>query len=459
LLTASAAALGFLPMAISTNAGAEVQRPLATVVIGGLVTATLLTLVVLPVLYAMFNTPRALKTKALKRGLGALLLLVGFAGSAQTQDPQLDHLIQLALEHNTGLMANALELEQANANVGTAFTFDKTQVYYQFDENNLAINDEPIEVFGVQQDFKFPTVYFSEKKRNKARYAVAESQFKVQEKALIRSLINTYHDYQIALKKQEIYRELDSLYQDFAKMAARRFELGETTYLEKITAQSKQQQVALNFEQVDNEVRLARKLLLDQVQSPDTLIIVKSQVIKLAPEPVPLGQTPEMQLYKDQIVLSTSANQLERQALLPDLSLEYFQGTNAQLGQNLIGYQFGLKVPLFFSGQASKIKASALAKAASENRYTAYEIALGNKRNALLTKLRELQNAMDYYESEGTQLTDEILKTAQLSFRNGEIDFYQYIQSLESAFTVNLQYLEKLKEFNTTVVSLNYLTF
>jgi cobalt-zinc-cadmium resistance protein CzcA len=53
LLTASAAALGFLPMAISTNAGAEVQRPLASVVIGGLITATLLTLMVLPVLYAM----------------------------------------------------------------------------------------------------------------------------------------------------------------------------------------------------------------------------------------------------------------------------------------------------------------------------------------------------------------------------------------------------------------------
>ncbi len=58
LLTAIAAALGFLPMAISTNAGAEVQRPLATVVIGGFITATLLTLVVLPVLYAYFNGPK-----------------------------------------------------------------------------------------------------------------------------------------------------------------------------------------------------------------------------------------------------------------------------------------------------------------------------------------------------------------------------------------------------------------
>jgi len=52
LMTALVAALGFLPMALSTSAGAEVQRPLATVVIGGLVTSTLLTLVVLPALYA-----------------------------------------------------------------------------------------------------------------------------------------------------------------------------------------------------------------------------------------------------------------------------------------------------------------------------------------------------------------------------------------------------------------------
>ena len=67
LLTASAAALGFLPMAISTNVGAEVQRPLATVVIGGLITATLLTLIVLPVLYAWFEKRQQLKLS--KKGM------------------------------------------------------------------------------------------------------------------------------------------------------------------------------------------------------------------------------------------------------------------------------------------------------------------------------------------------------------------------------------------------------
>jgi cobalt-zinc-cadmium resistance protein CzcA len=58
LMTAAVAALGFVPMALNTGVGAEVQRPLATVVIGGVISSTLLTLVVLPVLYAAFGSGR-----------------------------------------------------------------------------------------------------------------------------------------------------------------------------------------------------------------------------------------------------------------------------------------------------------------------------------------------------------------------------------------------------------------
>jgi len=58
LMTALVASLGFLPMALATSAGAEVQRPLATVVIGGLITSTLLTLLVLPAIYRWFEQKR-----------------------------------------------------------------------------------------------------------------------------------------------------------------------------------------------------------------------------------------------------------------------------------------------------------------------------------------------------------------------------------------------------------------
>jgi len=63
LITALVASIGFLPMALSTGTGAEIQRPLATVVIGGLITSTLLTLYLLPALYEWFS-PRPLKVAA-----------------------------------------------------------------------------------------------------------------------------------------------------------------------------------------------------------------------------------------------------------------------------------------------------------------------------------------------------------------------------------------------------------
>jgi cobalt-zinc-cadmium resistance protein CzcA len=65
ITTATVASLGFLPMALSQGSGAEVQKPLATVVIGGLISATLLTLIVLPVLY--FVVESAMRKSTRKR--------------------------------------------------------------------------------------------------------------------------------------------------------------------------------------------------------------------------------------------------------------------------------------------------------------------------------------------------------------------------------------------------------
>jgi len=73
LTTALVAAVGFIPMAISTSAGAEVQRPLATVVIGGIVSSTLLGLTVLPVLLRLLVRP---EPAADETGAGSLTATV-----------------------------------------------------------------------------------------------------------------------------------------------------------------------------------------------------------------------------------------------------------------------------------------------------------------------------------------------------------------------------------------------
>ena len=61
LMTALVASLGFVPMALATGTGAEVQRPLATVVVGGIISSTLLTLLVLPSLYRIFHRKGEIK--------------------------------------------------------------------------------------------------------------------------------------------------------------------------------------------------------------------------------------------------------------------------------------------------------------------------------------------------------------------------------------------------------------
>lgn len=77
-LTGLVASLGFVPMAIATSAGAEVQRPLATVVIGGLIVSTLLTLIIIPVLYTLVHSfPLIKKQCSIKRLMNKSLLLSG----------------------------------------------------------------------------------------------------------------------------------------------------------------------------------------------------------------------------------------------------------------------------------------------------------------------------------------------------------------------------------------------
>ena len=461
LLTASAAALGFLPMAISTNAGAEVQRPLATVVIGGLITATLLTLIVLPVLYAYLSNRKIKKnySKSVISGTSILVLLFSVNVQAQQEPLNLEQLIPIAIENNMGLKASELGVTRADALINSAFSFDKTEVYYQFDENNQAFNNLPLRVFGVQQDFKFPTVYFSEKKLNQEHLKVASSTYEIDKKKIERELTIAYYDYQIAIKKEETYKRLDSLFTNFSRIASRRFELGETNYLEKITAASKQKLINIKYTQAQKDVLLDYGSLLKIVQIEEAIRIKVEDSKKVELLNLEINNSPEIMYYQNKIAMLAAERRFEKQKLLPDISLNYFQGTNSQLDGSLYGYQIGLKIPVLFGGQSSRIKASKIAEKIAEAQSSEYVLQLKSKFNRLTIDLSQLQETLNYYENEGESLSSEILKTANGSFRNGEIDFYQYIQSLESAYEIQLDHLEKLKEYNKTVISINYLTF
>ncbi|MCC6702717.1 MAG: CusA/CzcA family heavy metal efflux RND transporter, partial [Fluviicola sp.] len=160
LMTAIVASLGFLPMALSNSAGAEVQRPLATVVIGGLVTATFLTLFVLPLLYLLFSRMN-IKGKAKPVSAVIIALSLGSAVNAQTDSVKtinLDEAISVALRNNLQIQAQQLNVESASSMRKSAFDLPKTDVNFQFGQYN-SINQDMS--FQVMQTIPFPTYFTS----------------------------------------------------------------------------------------------------------------------------------------------------------------------------------------------------------------------------------------------------------------------------------------------------------
>ena len=454
ILTAAAAALGFLPMAVSTNAGAEVQRPLATVVIGGLITATILTLIILPVLYAWFE-----EKKLMKINKTLVLIVFGFLSvtSINAQSKlTIDETLVLAIDNNAGLKVANLKVEKNNALIGSAFSFDKTSIYYNSDDNNLAPNNVPIKVFGIAQDFKFPTFYFTEKKVSKAKVSLEKANFNLQFLQFKKEVYAHYYQLSYAKNKVKTYQFLFSLYQDFAKKAERRYELGETNYLEMITAKSKQKQLETTYKQAVQEVLLSKEKLRSIVQV-DTLDILEQPLEKLTLESTLAKNNLGMQYFEDAKTYQNALFKKEKQNLLPDISLEYFQGTNNLLNYSIKGYQVGLKIPFLFSGNVSKIKASKIAKEIVVTQQQDYKMKLKATHQSLLATLKQYEEAINYYENEGENLKNEIIKTANRTFKEGEIDFFQYIQSLETAKDFEISYLDNLNAYNQTVININHL--
>jgi cobalt-zinc-cadmium resistance protein CzcA len=129
LVTSIVASFGFLPMALSNQAGAEVQKPLATVVIGGLFTATVLTLVLLPILYKFFEER---KMKLSPKVLVLFLFISGFGYAQETITKE--SIVELGKKHLMSLKIQENNIQKAELNAKTNSIFGNTNI-------NLALGE------------------------------------------------------------------------------------------------------------------------------------------------------------------------------------------------------------------------------------------------------------------------------------------------------------------------------
>ena len=471
LLTAGAAALGFLPMAISNSAGAEVQRPLATVVIGGLVTSTLLTMLALPLLYAVVDEITGiqlwpLRFKRQKIVPLLLLLLLPSLAVSQSTHPRveaeglsLEDVLEIAYQNNSELEAYRLMAEESNALIRTAYSIDKTSLYYSYDENNIASNDYPIGVFGGEQRFDFPTVYLARKKANSFEYQMAVNRLEVKQRELTREVSKAYYQLLYLKNRLRLYEKVDSIYRRVTLASETNYNQGAITYLELLNAQSNQQEVFLIQSQMQHDLDIAFEHLSTLMHVDSAFNISEEPLEILVMESDSAGSDPGFRYLQNALLKQNAELKVEKNLLLPEITLGYFNGTNRYDGaRHYQGFELGVGVPLFFGEQRARAKALQFSMQATTNLQTHYIRSYENRVSELQNGLAKYQEAIQYYERTGKQLANELIRSSQRSFTAGEIDFFRLAQSLDRAIEIELGYLDNLNSYNQQVLDINYIT-
>ncbi|WP_461533385.1 CusA/CzcA family heavy metal efflux RND transporter [Sinomicrobium sp.] len=470
LMTAAVASLGFLPMALSNGAGAEVQRPLATVVIGGLVSATLLTLFVLPIVYLMTYHVKGIKkiNKNSSRLLLLLLLLLIPVTEIFSQQTilSLEEAEQLALSNNRGVLAVRHEENAAEFKTGSGYTVPRTEIDMDYGQFNSDYKDTR---FGISQTFAFPTVYVRQKKVYKQEYLLAGIRTKLAE-AEIRAAVRTlYYNWQWLKGKEGLLHYADSIYREMEEKSRLRFELGETDIMEKSAAESSRQYYTnqLNMVRRDMEGVISRfnGLIQDSIKYvPRTEDAVVSHFV---PERTGADSIAEVQLSVNEAKAARWRWKTERARLLPDITIGYnnlsIMGMYTQSGGEEVFYDrshrfdyinAGLSIPLFFGSQRAKTKAAKAEWEAYSARAEDAKIEMEVEMDNAYRELRKYEESLTYYKENGLANATDILEAANRRLQAGEIDYLKWVLLVNQAITIRNEYLDTAYQYNRAVITL-----
>ncbi len=392
--------------------------------------------------------------------LSMLIALMGFVvfTHAQNVEISLEKSIVIALSNNKGLLSSKQQIERSKKLEGTAYSIDKTDIYYSFDQNNISPNNLALHVFGISQTVKFPSFYASQKKFLQQETQLAQLNYQIDENQLIKELTKAYYTISHWNEMVKSYIYLDSIYKKFADAALRKFELGESDKLEWLLAQSKSKEVSITLyhSQMNHEKSIVQ--FNKWIQS-DTMYTIVSESLKNIPLiPLDTLNNPQLMYLLEKQKLSDDVLNLNQKSLLPDVKFSAFQGNNnGVLPNRYYGIQAGLAVPLFYGADRSKIQASRMGILIQQYEIENYTTKLSANYGALLTELMAYKSGVDYFNEYGKVLFDETVYNAKKAFEAGQIDYLQYVNLMDHANTIKVNYLQNDFFYNLTVIEANFI--
>jgi heavy metal efflux system protein len=475
VMTAAVASLGFLPMAISTGAGAEVQKPLATVVIGGLISATLLTLIVLPVLY------HVLEEKWGKNGgkvvVSVLLLLFlplsNWLKAQNAPIQTLDEALELAYQNNPQIQAGAYLMQSQETLRGAAGLLPKTNVQATLGQFNTYRLDQN---YTLTQGLPNPTLIKARRELALQNALSAQASLGISRQELTYQIRQSWHEMRYLLALKKVLAQEDSLLGVFVRGAALKYKTGESTLLEKTSAETRQQQVQQSIKHC--ELLLANeKLHLQQLSQSQGREVqpaeddFSTQIFALSLDTTWWQNNAHLKLAEQKIGQSLAEQKVLEAEALPDFSVGYFVqslgGPQQRDGQEVNynglprfqGLQAGISLPIF-GGKAYRAR-----EAAAGLQVLAQQKSRDQTRSQLQLQLRTYaaeyqfwQNNIAYYRNTALPNARLIANNASKGYSSGEIGYVEYLQALQINLDLQKAYLEALRQAQMALLTIQFLT-
>ncbi|WP_139958118.1 CusA/CzcA family heavy metal efflux RND transporter [Flavicella sediminum] len=462
MLTAFTDVLGFLPMAISASAGAEVQRPLATVVIGGLLTSTLLTLFIIPILYHWVET-KSIKLPWNKKVAPATAMVVFlFFGTANAQQNKeklptinLSEAVKLSKENYPLLRQGQLEIDKQVALKSTVYDLGTTQLFTGGEEvqngngvyTTIGLGQSNIDLFGIS----------SKRKWQEQRIKFAEKAFEISELDLALSVkkawANAYHKN----SRYRLYQELDTVYTNFNKAVILNYELEAISKLEYLAAKNQALQIKNKMQRAKTDCILALQELnlwfvSDEFYSVPNTIELSSV---LTAENLVLEEHPLFSLEQLRIKEAAASYKAAKASRLPKLNLQGgLQKVNGSSG--FYTYQAGVTIPFLSGKNRALVKTAKIDKEIAESNRRFKKQELQSKFLKAQEKYEQGKKSWQFYEKEVLPLSKEQKEGALFAYKAGEIDYTTFTQLIKEAIQSELEAQEVFMNYLNSTFELQY---
>ena len=453
-------------MAVSTSAGAEVQRPLATVVIGGMLTSTLLTLIVLPILYKFVESGKiTIKLPKVATAVLSVLMIVTISAlpnELQAQDSPIN--LQQAIERAKGIYpsvkAAQMEVDKQKALKATAYELGTTSIYTGKEEvgknapgiqNKIGIGQTGIDVFAIPAKTNLVN----------SRTNQALSGQNLTEYVLARDVSLAWYKAVHAKQQWLLLKELDTLYTDFQKAAELRYKTQATSKIELLSVSVKYKELKVGLKKAEGNYLAGLQILNQYLLYPAIADVNLAGLGELAfvpeSETDSLTESPLLNFYTTGIDVAESEWKAEKANFFPKLDLGYkWQSVDANSG--FYGWEAGISLPLVFFSQSGKTKASKINLQIVNQQLEQKKLEIKAGYNQQISRYLILKQVIEYYENEALPLANEQIQATNLAYRLGSIDYVQFIQNTEAAINTKQEFLNQQAEYFELSAQLKFIT-